>query len=130
MKWGIFRSFLCIICAIESLSGMEQPKKQSHKPRVNFLMDSEFHVTQYSSENMDYYMRPSQYIGKKFFGIIPLKESDKAKIGAAFNQVVQTNTTAKVIYKSTGHRYSAVISLLNKPSGTYDFFVKIKPVKK
>lgn len=119
---------LSLMISIFSIQAMEQ--QQPSKQRVNFLLDSKFRIQEYSVENMKYPMEPAQFIGKSFFHIVPLPEREKAYVMEIFKIVVEKSSTIKFPYILNDQTFYATITLLNKPSCAYDYFVKIKPLQK
>ncbi|HLJ30924.1 MAG TPA: hypothetical protein VKU36_00670 [Candidatus Babeliales bacterium] len=117
-----------LMIGIFTMQAMEQ--QQSSKQRVNFLLDSNFHIKQYSAENMKYPVEPPKFIGKNFFFIVPLHELEKAYVKEAFKVAVEKSETVKIPYTLNNQKFYATITVLNRPSCAYDYFVKIKPAGK
>jgi hypothetical protein len=117
-----------LMIGIFTIQAMEQ--QQSSKQRVNFLLDSNFHIKEYSAENMKYPVEPPKFIGKGFFFIVPLHEQERDRVSKAFQDAAQKNGTDKIYYTLDNRKFCATITVLNRPSCAYDYFVKIKPARK
>jgi len=116
-----------IILFCITLTAMENPEKVT--PCLNFILNSHFCVKEYSIENVksiDFPIELNQVIDKHFFDLIPMNAQQELFVTQGFNLVRKENSTIKVPYFLNNKSFQAKITLLDRPSCAYDYFVKVK----
>lgn len=128
MKFSVSIATLVVVCATGSLMSMEQ--KNNDTPRLNFLLGHHGRIRKYSTENMEYYLQPSEFVGKKLTQAVPLDKHDRNAVEQALADAAQKQVTVTVPYTLENKQFLATITPLicmKEKGQRNNFFVKVLP---
>lgn len=113
-----------------SLMSMEQKNKDTQ--RLNFLLGHNWRIKQYSAQNMEYAVPPSEFVGKKLTDAVSLSEHDRNVLKAVLVDAAEKQITVKTSYTLENKQFSSKITPLIKKNKKDEqrnyFFVKVTPV--
>lgn len=123
---------LCMFGAAGCLMGMlsTSMQKEEGKARLNFLVDSDQLILRYSKEHMDYFIEPSDFVGKDITEVVPLNETDRKAVLSGFGKAAEKNETVKVPYTLDSENFVAKITPLKRENSRYNYFVKVQEAEK
>ena len=117
---------LIIAGATGSLMSMQKDEK-----RLNFLLGHNWRIKQYSAQNMEYAVPPSEFVGKKITEAVPLSENDRNVLKAALVDAAEKQITVTTSYSLENKQFSSEITPLIKMNKKNEqrnhFFVKVTP---
>jgi hypothetical protein len=123
MKSHALLTLMFVICSTGSLMSMEQGKRG----RLNFLLNHAWQIKGNSAQNMEYEVKPSDFLGKKITEAVPLDKDDKEAISKALNLAAESQETVAVAYGLNGIAFWATITPIVKANKKNNFFVKVTP---
>jgi hypothetical protein len=126
MKSNMLLTSLFMVCATGSIMSMDQ----AGKGRLNFQLDDYTCITGYSSHNMGFYVKPSFFMGKSIFDVVPLSRADGEALAIGFSHAKEDKKTIAVPYTLEQKKFVAKITPLIIKDEKLNFFVKIQEAKK
>ncbi|HLJ30928.1 MAG TPA: hypothetical protein VKU36_00690 [Candidatus Babeliales bacterium] len=99
------------------------------KKCLNFLINNNHCITGYSRQNMDFAVKPAEFIGKNIIDILPLDEKDHNAVALGFKSAVEKEETIKVPYSLDALKFIAKITALKIGDAEYNYFVEVKEPK-
>jgi hypothetical protein len=104
----------------------------NHSKRcLNFLVNNEKCITGFSRQNMEFAIKPSEFVGKNIIDILPLDEKDHNAVALGFCRAVEKEETVKVPYELNDMNFIAKITALKTAEeNVRNYFVKIQEAKK
>jgi len=121
MKIYVLVPALFVACASASLMSMENGQE-----RLNFLLSHSWRIKASSSQNMQYEVPRTEFLGKKITEAVPLSEYDAAAISKALTDAAQNQRTVKVPYSLNKKAFLATITPIIKANQKNNFFVKVQ----
>jgi hypothetical protein len=98
--------------------------------RLNFLVNNKKCITGYSRQNMEFALKPSEFMGKNIIDLLHLDEKDHNAVVLGFSNAVEKEETVKVPYVLDAMDFVAKITALKMRDAEYNYFVKVQEVKK
>jgi len=93
--------------------------------RLHFLVNNERCIKGYSAKGIEFYIPPTEFLGKKFFEAVPLSEQDSNNLKNGFDEAQKNNTNVEVPYILADIPYLAIITPLTEDDGS-TFFVEVQ----
>ncbi len=94
--------------------------------RLNFLVNGERKIEQYSEEDMSYFTPPTEFVGKCILDVIPLGQSDRKNLTDGFDRATEEEITVAVSYVLHKKKFWTKITPLFKVSKKEpSFFVEV-----
>ena len=122
MKSNMVLASLFVVCASGSLMSMEN----NGKSRLNFLLNHAWEIKANSAQNMEYEVKPSDFLGKKITEAVALNEHDVDAVTKALNKAAENQETVKVAYALNNKAFLATITPIIKANQKNNFFVKVE----
>ena len=122
VKYKLLFATLLGVIATGQLMCMEDRQEE----RLNFHVNPELKIEEYSAQGMSYFKLPNEFAGKNILDAIPLSESDRKKLANGFGQAEKDKITVGVFYTLDNKKYVAKITPLFKVSNKKSsFFIKV-----
>ena len=115
---------LCAVVATSSLMSMQQ------EGRLNFIVDNNKCITGYSKQNMKFYKKSSEFLGKNILDVIPLDTKNRNALAFGFLHATEEEATVKVPYILEEMNFVATITALKTEDRLFNYFVKVQEAKK
>lgn len=125
MKLNVLAVSVFMTCATGSLMSMDQ-KKQC----LNFRLNNNTEIQAYSAQNMEFLVKPEDFLGKSLLDVVSLSEQDERAIMCGFGQAIEKQETVKVPYVLEKNNFMATITAMaTAREADYEYFVKCTPNK-
>jgi hypothetical protein len=124
MKSNLLLASLFVMSATGPLMGMDHPGKG----RLNFQLDNSIKIRAYSAENMGFFIKPSEFLGKSIIDVVPLDDKDKVVLALA--EATETKKTVNVGYTLEQKEFVAKITPLIVSDKKLNYFIKVQESKK